>query len=84
MVDFEEGKSVEVKKLLKPCKDWALVTALRSDHGAETSKMAYILTSISGASAQVIHDMKARSNGTLGMHVHKKPREGRRLSPSKT
>ena len=43
-MDFEGGKPDEVKKLLKPCKDWALVAALRSNQGTKTSKMAYILS----------------------------------------
>ena len=29
LVNFEEDKSDKVKKLLKPCKDWALAAALR-------------------------------------------------------
>ena len=34
LVDFEEGKSEEVKA----CKDWALAAALRGNNGAETRK----------------------------------------------
>ena len=75
LVDFEERKSEEVKNLLKSCKDWALTAALRSNHSAETGKMAYILTPISGAPAQVMRDTKSRLNGTLGIHIEKKLRE---------
>ena len=42
LVDFEDEKSEEAKKLLKPCKDWALAAGLRGDQGAEMSKMAYV------------------------------------------
>ena len=79
LVDFEDNKSEEVKKLLKPsCKDWALAlaTALRGDQGAKTSKMAYILTPISGTPAQLERNMKARLNGTLGMPVQEKHKGG--------
>ena len=54
LLDFEQGKLDNVKELLQPCKDWALAAALRGDNGAETSKMAYILTPISGAPSQVM------------------------------
>ena len=84
LVYFEEGKSEEVKDLLKPCKDWALAAALRGDNGAETSKMAYMLTPISGASSQVVKDTKARLNGTLGTQVQAKPKRGCRHSRNKT
>ena len=47
---------------------------LRGDQGAETRKMAYILTPISGAPAQLVRDMKARLNDTLGMHLQEKPK----------
>ena len=63
---------------------WALAAALRGNQGAETSKMAYILTPISGAPAHLVRDTKARLYGTLGMHVQEKPREGHQLSLSKT
>ena len=76
LVDVEKGKSEEVRDLLKPCKDWALAAALRSDQSAETSKMAYILTPVSGAPTQVVRDTKNRLNGTLGMHVQEKPKGG--------
>ena len=39
-------------------------------------KIAYILTPISGAPDQVVKDMKARLNGTLGTHVQAKPEGG--------
>ena len=76
LTDFEEGKSEEARDLLKPCKDWAVAAALRGDHGAETSKMAYILTPVSGAPTQVTRDLKSRLNGTLGRHVQEKPKGG--------
>ena len=37
---------------------WALAAALRGDQCAETSKMAYILTPIVGAPAQLMRDMR--------------------------
>ena len=76
LVDFENGKGDDVKRLLKPCKNWALVAALRGDQGAETSKMTYALAPIAGAPAQLMRDMRARLNGTLGMHVQKRPKGG--------
>ena len=70
MLDFEDGKGDDPERLLKPCKNWAL------DQGAETRKMAYVLTQIAGAPAQMMHDMRARLNDTQGMHVQKKPKRG--------
>ena len=38
--------------------------------------MAYILTPISSAPAQVMREMKNRLVGTLGMHIQEKPKGG--------
>ena len=84
LVDFEDGKGDDVKRLLKPCKNWALAAALRGDQGAKTSKLVYVLTPIAGAPAQLMRDMKARLNGTLGMHIQKKTEEDHRPSQNRT
>ena len=76
LLDFEEGKSDEVKELLQPCKDWALAAALRGDNGAKTSKMAYILTPVSGAPPKVMRELKNRLVGTLGAHLQPQPTGG--------
>ena len=73
LVEFEDGLSDAAKELLQPCKDWALAAALRGDNGAETSKMAYILTPISGATPKVVKELKNRLVGTLGAHVQPQP-----------
>ena len=71
--DFQKDKPDEIKELLEPCKNWALAAALRGDNGAETSKLAYILTPISGAPATVRRAMKNRLVGTLGEHRQPQP-----------
>ena len=76
LVDIQEGKSHNVKILLNQCKYWALAAALRGNNSAETSKMAYILTPISGALAWVMRGMKTRLVGTLGMYMQEKPKGG--------
>ena len=83
MLDFEDDKGDEVKKLLEPCKNWALSAALRGDQGAETSKMVYVLTSILGSQAQLMRKNESQIEGhPENACAEKNPREGHRRSRS--
>jgi hypothetical protein len=75
LVEFENEKTDQVKQLLGPCKNWALASSIRGA-SAETSKMAYAMTAIAGAPAQVAKEMSVRMNNTLGENIKARPGGG--------